>query len=187
MPATPPSVRSIGISITMRSRRCKAIQRSTLSSTGIRSSRNPIQVSNRGFNFDIGGRIVDRITPRSHRGAPEGERAKCCPRFRTTVSGAKVYRRNTHRVTRSPDLMGRRTGRESSMLVEWPAWFGEVGRVTDHGREVRESKASSCLLLLFAKGSRATYHSTHCTHTDYATPRLPAVYSSRCHRSSRKR
>ena len=75
------------------------------------------------------------------------------------------------------ELLARLTswvGRETYMLVEWPAWFGEVGRVTDYGREVRESKASSCLLLLFAKGSRATYHSTHCTHTDYAAPRLPA-------------
>ena len=34
--------------------------------------------------------------------------------------------------------MGGWTGRESYMLVEWPAWFGEVGRVTDHRREVRE-------------------------------------------------
>ena len=138
MPAIPHSVRSIAINITMHDRQCKAIKRSILSSTEIRSSRIPIQVSNRDSNSDVVGRVVDSITPRSHRSAPEGECTKCCPRFRTTVSGPNVYRRNTHRVTRSPDLMGRPTGPKGYMLVEWPAWFWQVGRVTDHSREVRE-------------------------------------------------
>ena len=29
------------------------------------------------------------------------------------------------------------------MLAEWPTMFGQVGRVADHSRDVRESKASS--------------------------------------------
>ena len=78
MLAIPPSVTSIGISITVHDPQYKAIKRSTLSSMGIRFSRIPTQVSGCDSSFDIYGHFIDTTTRRSHRNTSEG---RCTKRY----------------------------------------------------------------------------------------------------------